>query len=77
MASHAHQPLASLDATSQLPEKLFWARQNLRPAPFAFAGKKGDGTFMHPDAIGETGGDLPHNNMMAYQTMEYMIRAFR
>jgi microcystin-dependent protein len=75
MPVHSHHPLASLDANSQQPEKMTWGVQNLRPAPNVFATEKGDGAVMHEHAIGETGGDAPHNNMMAYQTMQYMIRA--
>lgn len=40
-----------------------------------FAKNKGKGALMNTNAIGKTGGDLPHNNMMPFLALNYYINA--
>jgi microcystin-dependent protein len=75
MPRHSHLPLAAAKATTSSPAGQVWANEDLRPPINGFAGAKGAGEIMNPAAIGEAGEDAPHNNMMPYLTMEYMIAA--
>jgi microcystin-dependent protein len=50
-----------------------WANADNRPPIACFANAKGVGTVMSPAAIGEVGGDQPHNNMMPYQAIRYLM----
>ena len=73
MPRHSHLPLAAARATTSRPGGQVWANEDSRPPINGFAGAKGTGEVMNPAAIGEAGEDAPHNNMMPYLTMEYMI----
>lgn len=73
MPGHSHSPLASELANTQQPEGQVWANEDRRPPVDGFAVAKGAGVAMSLDALGETGGDQPHNNMMPYLGIEFMI----
>ncbi|SDG64050.1 Microcystin-dependent protein [Dyadobacter soli] len=73
MPSHTHAPLASKKATTQRPEGQVWANEDSRPPINRFAATSGTAHAMHPSALGEAGADQPHNNMMPYLGIEFMI----
>ncbi len=73
MPGHSHAPLAAANASSQRPEGQVWANEDRRPSIDGFATAKGTGVTMSAAALGEAGGDQPHNNMMPYLGIEYMI----
>lgn len=75
MPRHSHAALASTRGSTKQPDGQVWANEDGRPPVNCFASRKGEGAVMNPAAIGESGGDEPHNNMMPYQTMEYRIAA--
>lgn len=75
MPRHSHPALASTKGNSRQPEGHVWANEDVRPPVNSFASQKGAGALMNPAALGESGGDEPHNNMMPYQIMEYRIAA--
>lgn len=74
LPKHSHAAQAMLTADSQRPEKKVWASEaGKRPPVDSYASKLGTGATMNAVAIGETGGGKPHNNMMAYQSFNFMI----
>nr|WP_295923220.1 tail fiber protein [uncultured Dyadobacter sp.] len=75
MPRHSHAPLAHTEAANLVPAGQVWANEDARNPVNDFSGTKGEGELMNPAAIGESGGDEPHNNMMPYLTLEYMISA--
>lgn len=75
MPRHNHAALASTRGNTTQPGGHVWANEDRRPPVDGFASQKGEGAVMNPAALGEAGGDQPHNNMMPYLTLEYMIAA--
>lgn len=75
MPRHSHAALANIRGNTKQPNGQVWANEDGRPPINCFASQKGAGAIMNHAAIGESGGDESHNNMMPYQTMEYRIAA--
>lgn len=72
---HRHNTNAGLSGTVENPVKNVWANAPGRPAIDSYAKNKGKGALMNTNAIGKTGGDLPHNNMMPFLALNYYINA--
>lgn len=73
MAWHFHPVLANVKGNSLNPSNMVWANQPGRPTVFCFAKEKGVGALMNPAALAEVGGDQPHNNMMPFQAIHFLI----
>jgi microcystin-dependent protein len=74
MATHYHPVYATkFKGNMKNPSGQMWANADNRPPIACFANAKGVGTVMSPAAIGEVGGDQPHNNMMPYQAIRYLM----
>jgi len=76
LPAHTHLPVANSTAPQvTTPGGNTWAP----PDPGAGRGlniyspDKGSGPPMHPQAVGATGGGLPHNNMPPYLTLTFII----
>ena len=71
---HNHKALVNALCNSQQPNNCGWAvNSNTRPSSNSYAKEKGNGSVMGASAIGITGNDEAHSNMMPYQAMEFMI----
>ena len=73
MPSHTHAPAANADAaTASSPAGNLWAASNnynhFAPAPGSVA--------MNPGAIGAAGGSQPHDNMLPYLAVNFIISLF-
>lgn len=66
---------AGLSGNDAKPANNVWANGPTRPAIVSYAKNKGKGALMNINAIGKTGGDLPHNNMMPFLALNYYINA--
>nr|WP_295923223.1 tail fiber protein [uncultured Dyadobacter sp.] len=73
MSKHYHPALANTHGDKIRPDGQIWANEDSRNRINCFAKEKGTAAIMNPAAIGESGGDQPHNNMMPYQAIQYMI----
>lgn len=73
MPRHYHPAWAGTNGKVQSPEGQTWANDDNRPPVKCFASQKGAGAPMNRTALGEVGGDQPHNNMMPFQTIQYLI----
>lgn len=73
MPFHYHPAVASTNGNVQSPEGQVWANDDNRPPVKCFASQKGAGAPMNRTALGEAGGDQPHNNMMPFQAIQYLI----
>lgn len=74
MAAHNHSPAASLSSTAQQPAGLmFSTRGDVRPAPNFYASKMVNPLPMNAGALANSGGGLPHNNLMPYQVLTFCI----
>ncbi|MDR6808600.1 microcystin-dependent protein [Dyadobacter sp. BE34] len=72
--THNHKALVNPLCNSQQPNNCGWAvNSNTRPSSNSYAKEKGNGSVMGAGAIGITGNDEAHSNMMPYQAMEFMI----
>lgn len=70
--SHAHVPVVSAGAGNLAsPAGGIWAKTNLNPYS-----SQAPNSDMHPQAIGLTGGSQPHDNMMPYLGINYIISLF-
>jgi microcystin-dependent protein len=72
---HRHNTNAGLSGNDAKPANNVWANGPTRPAIVSYAKNKGKGALMNINAIGKTGGDLPHNNMMPFLALNYYINA--
>lgn len=73
MPVHYHPAVATTTGNVQSPEGQVWANDDNRPPVKCFASQKGAGAPMNRTALGEKGGDQPHNNMMPFQAIQYLI----
>lgn len=74
MATHYHPAFASkFKGNIKNPSGQMWANADNRPPITCFTNTKGGGNVMSPAAISEVGGDQPHNNMMPYQAIRYLM----
>ncbi|SDG63987.1 Microcystin-dependent protein [Dyadobacter soli] len=73
MPKHYHPAHARNRGNLKSPLGQMWANQDSRPPVPCFANDKGAGAVMSPSAIGDAGGDQPHNNMMPYQAIGYVM----
>jgi microcystin-dependent protein len=72
--SHNHVPMCNAaNGTSGDPANNFWAAQ---PAMTAFAAPGSATTAMNGGIVGQAGGNQPHDNMMPYQVVNFIISLF-
>ncbi|RTE08539.1 phage tail protein [Paenibacillus whitsoniae] len=72
MAAHKHIPSASsVSGTSSSPANAFWATNaNTAVKPYSTTAPN---TTMNPAAISSVGGNQPHDNMMPFLTVSFII----
>jgi microcystin-dependent protein len=69
MPAHTHIPnSSSLEGTSSSPENAFWATSSKNQYSDAEPNAQ-----LNPAAIGVTGGSQPHDNMMPYTALSFII----
>jgi microcystin-dependent protein len=74
IAAHSHFPSANAAGTLGPPGGALWGNPGtVRPAPNFFASKVSTPVLMNKAAIGTTGGGMPHNNLMPYNTFVFCI----
>ena len=74
VASHSHAPFASTDeATSSGPIEPSPPGGVLADTNAALYATAAPDTAMNADAVGDTGGGQPHDNMMPYAVVSYCI----
>lgn len=73
MPRHNHTALGNTATNSANPSGLTWGNPVGRPAPNYFANAAGTAQTMSPQALSQTGGNLPHNNLMPYQVLNFCI----
>lgn len=71
--SHKHGVNAVAVANAADPTNMQWANAAGRPAPNLFASAITSSTNMNSAAIANTGGDLPHNNLMPFMAINFCI----
>lgn len=70
--AHTHRALAqSAQGTQSNPANGVWAASNLGQ----YSGNNANAT-MNPQSMGSTGGGWPHDNMLPYQAINYIISLF-
>ncbi|RXT04271.1 phage tail protein [Ammoniphilus sp. CFH 90114] len=71
--AHHHIPQAStLEATTSSPQHAVWAKSNLQP----YGNHVNPNARMANECLGRTGGNQPHNNLMPYLAINYIISLF-
>ncbi|WP_407644118.1 phage tail protein [Filobacillus milosensis] len=66
---HNHQALSvSSDGSTKSPENAFWAH-----SPYKQYAASPPDSSMHPDTISSAGENLPHENVMPYLVVNYII----
>ena len=71
--SHTAQALAA-KATLNSPAGATWAQQQIGRQPLpAYSTNAGTAPAMSPQAVGVTGGSQPHNNLMPYLGLTFII----
>ena len=73
MAPHSHAVNAGQAGTSGLPSGAVWSVPDGRPAANVYATSNMDPLSMNLQAIGSTGGDQPHNNLMPFTAFVFCI----
>jgi len=73
MPKHNHTALGVLTSSNSNPANLTWANSDDIPAPSYFASDLGTAKVMNPNALAVTGSNLPHNNLMPYQVLNFCI----
>lgn len=72
MPSHSHGVSASDAAGGQNPANNVWSKPSHRGLD-AYNSNPGTSPMMSPSALGATGGGQPHNNLMPYQVVTFII----
>lgn len=73
---HNHSPLAKAGSTASTPSTNTWGEVGgHKPPPNFYTTNAGAPALvaMNPQSLGLTGGNLPHNNLMPYLTVNYCI----
>ncbi|GAA4712467.1 phage tail protein [Brevibacillus fulvus] len=70
LPAHTHQPVAASPASQTSPEGAFWA------AGPNFFTTEAPNAEMDPAAISSFGGNQPHDNIMPYGTVSFIIALF-
>jgi microcystin-dependent protein len=70
--NHTHAPLASTSGGSDSPNNTYWGDSALGK-PY---GAAPPGLLMNPQSITQTGGSQPHENMMPFLCVSYIISLF-
>lgn len=73
MPAHNHLVNAKTAGTAADPNGLLLGNPDGRPAPNFFATTLGTAQTMNPLALSVSGGNLPHNNLMPYLTLNFCI----
>lgn len=74
MPAHIHTTSAKAAAGVAGPGGVIWGVPGTtRPAPDYYAKVLTAPKMMHPLALSISGGSLPHNNLMPYQTLNFCI----
>jgi microcystin-dependent protein len=72
--AHTHTPQSNDgNGTSTNPANNVWAAQ---PALMQYAGSGSENVSLPVNAIGSTGGSQPHDNMMPFLVVDYIISLF-
>lgn len=72
MPAHSHPALAATTGGQDSPENNAWA-SGIKGRPDAYAATSTNNTPMHPFALSIAGGDQPHNNMMPFLGLNFII----
>lgn len=71
---HQHEiKLQNTPADSDDPANAVWGNTGGRRIGYAYSTQPGTAPSMNPDAISNTGGSLPHNNMQPYLGLNFII----
>jgi microcystin-dependent protein len=73
MAPHTHAVNAGEAGISGMPSGAVWSVADGRPAPNVYATSNMNPLSMNLQAIGSTGGNQPHNNLMPYTAFVFCI----
>ena len=70
--SHSHQAFGATGAGPTSPQNATWGTQAGRTPPPTYSSANPTAA-MNPQALGPTGGNLPHNNMQPYLVVTFII----
>jgi microcystin-dependent protein len=73
MPIHSHPPLCLTANGTQGPGNGLWAQLN---PPQNIYSNAAPGVNMNPNAVGSAGGSQPHDNMMPYQVISFIISLY-
>jgi microcystin-dependent protein len=73
LPSHNHLPTVATPPTNANPANLTWAGATGRPVPNSFANDPNATAVMNANALSNTGGNQPHNNLMPYLSLNFCI----
>lgn len=74
LPAHTHDAIGKIEGDNPTAsDTRVWANGRGTDQPSTFATEKGDGPLMNPGVLDVAGDSAPHNNMMPYQVLNFII----